>query len=383
MPSVSHDAVVVGGGIVGAHCALQLTRAGLEDVVILERDEPASKASGRAAGSLTIYGQERFGAEASAFCREFYEDLVSRYDDLAFHREDSYSLAYTDDGADHLRRDHESMTIDTEVLSPDELAEQQPVFAIEEVTAAMRIRDSAYTDPRQLTLAVHEAARERGVDLRLEAVTGLDPGESGITVETSDGTHDAPVVVVAAGAWTKRLLADVGVEIALKPRTSQIAILEPAEELHTPSWAARDFSVYGRPTTEGRVLFGGGVSTPVTDLDGFKTRALVPFLGEVAEFAPRVIPALERATLHDDWAGRVSATPDLYPHIGETEHDGLYVCAGFNGEGISNGPFGGRMLADLVVGREPLADPSRFDPARYDGSEEFRIGNAVEWHSSR
>lgn len=383
MSSITHDAIVVGGGIVGSHCALQLADAGIEDVVILERDEPASKASGRAAGSLTIYGQERFGADASAFGREFYEDLASDHDNFTLHREDSYTITYTDDGADLLRHHHENLTIDSELLSPEEFAEQQPEFATDDARVVMRIPNTTYTDPRQLTLAVHEAARERGVDLRLEAVTELIPGEGGITVETSDATHGAPVVVIAAGAWSKRLLADVGVDIALRPRTSQIAILEPDDDLHVPRWSAPDFSIYGRPTPDGRVLFGGGVSTPITDLEGFATRALVPFLGEVAEYAPYVIPALERATLHDDWAGRVSATPDMHPYIGETKHDGLYVCAGFNGEGISNGPFGGRLLADLVVDRDPFADPSRFDPARCVGSTAFRIGNAVEWHSTR
>jgi sarcosine oxidase subunit beta len=174
-----------------------------------------------------------------------------------------------------------------------------------------------------------------------------------------------------------------GTDVALTPRTSQIAILEPDEELDIPAWGAMDYSVYGRPTPEGRVLFGGGVSTPIHDLEGFRTRALVPFLKEVGHFAPYVFPELESATLYDDWAGRVSATPDRHPHIGETDVEGLYVCAGFNGEGVSNGPFGGRLLADLVTGGEPLADPARFDPTRYDGDEEFRIGSAVEWWADR
>jgi sarcosine oxidase subunit beta len=65
--------------------------------------------------------------------------------------------------------------------------------------------------------------------------------------------------------------------------------------------------------------------------------------------------------------------------VGETVVDGLYVCAGFNGEGISNGPFAARLLADLVLDRDPLVDPSTFDPMRYPGDETFEIGNAVEW----
>ena len=75
-----HDAVVVGGGIAGANCALQLARAGLDDVTILESEEPASKASGRAAGSITTYRHERFGAEASRFGRELYEEFGTAFE---------------------------------------------------------------------------------------------------------------------------------------------------------------------------------------------------------------------------------------------------------------------------------------------------------------
>lgn len=381
-----HDAVVVGGGIAGANCALQLARAGMTDTVVLESEAPASKASGRAAGNLTTYRHERFGAEASRLGRELYEGFEAAYDDLTLHRERSYSVAYTEGGADSLREEAESTTVDAELLTAEELAERETVFATGDVTAALRMRDAVYTDPKQLTLAAHAAAREAGVELVIETVRDLvsGDGDGRITVETNgDGAHEAPVVVVATGAWTKELLRRAGTDVALQPRTSQIAILDPPEPMDVPIWSAPDFSVYGRPTPEGRVLFGGGTSTLIDDLGRFRTRALVPFLGQVAERAPYVMPALERATLHDDWAGRVSATPDRHPHVGETDVDGLYVCAGFNGEGVSNSPFAARLLADLVLGRDPLVDPSLFDPTRFPGDEEFEIGNAVEWWDDR
>lgn len=383
MSSDNPDAVIVGGGIVGANCALQLARAGFDDIVLVESDEPASKASGRAAGNLTIYRHERFGAEASALGRELYEGLAAEYDELRLHRERAYSVAYSDQGADYLREEHESTTFDSELLSADELAERETVFATDDVTAALRMDEAVYTDPKQLTLAVHAAAREEGVNVEIETVSDLAASNGRVTVEMDGGSHESSVVVLAAGAWTKRLLRRAGTDIALRPRTSQIAILDPPGEFDLPIWGAPDFSVYGRPTTDGRVLFGGGTSTPIHDLEGFRTRALVPFLGQIGERAPSIMPALEEATLHDDWAGRVSATPDRLPYIGESEVEGLFVCAGFNGEGISNSPFGGRLLADIVVGRDPIVDPQPFDPTRYEGDEEFEISDAVEWWADR
>lgn len=379
----SHDAVIVGGGIAGGVCALQLSAAGLDDVTVIERDDPAGKASGRAAGNITTYRKERFGPTAARFGREFYEDLAARRA-VTLHPSRAYTIAYTDEGADTLRRKDDSLTVGTELLTGAELAAAEPALAGDDVTAALRFQEARYTDPAALTRAVHAEARDHGVALERATATGLDPGDGRVTVETNAGDHAAPTVVVAAGAWTDRLLASAGARVALTPRISQIAVLDPPADrsLDVPIWSAPDYSVYGRSTPDGRVLFGGGVSASV-DLDGFRPRARVPFLGEIAGRGASVIPALSDASLHDDWAGRVSATPDLRPHIGATRVEGLYVCAGFNGEGISNAPFAGRLLADLVAGREPIVDPEPFDPTRHDPDAEFAIGNAVEWTADR
>ena len=79
----------------------------------------------------------------------------------------------------------------------------------------------------------------------------------------------------------------------------------------------------------------------------------------------------------NDWAGRCSATPDRNPLIGETAIDGVYLCAGFNGGGIARAPFAGRLLADLLLDREPRFDPTPFQPNRFDGEEEFTIKSAT------
>lgn len=383
MPETPADAIVIGGGIVGANCALQLARRGLEDVVILESDGPASKASGRAAGHLTIYRHERFGAEASRFGRELYESYEQAVDELTLHREEAYSIAYSEQGAEYLEADHESSTFDTTFLSPDAFVEREPAFAGDDVTAAVHFEEAVFTDPEQLTLAAHAVAQDEGVTLDQATVQRISDDGQHRTVVTDVGDYEAPVVVVAAGVWTKQLLQTAGADVALRPRTSQIAILDPPEPLDLPIFGAPDFSVYGRTRTDGRVLFGGGTNTAIGDIEAFRNRALVPFLRQVGERAPRLIPMLADATLYEDWAGRVSATPDRYPYIGETSIDDLYVCAGFNGEGISNSPFGARLLAELIVGEEPFIDPAPFDPTRFDGDEDFEISDAVEWWEDR
>ncbi|MGM0605264.1 MAG: NAD(P)/FAD-dependent oxidoreductase [Halobacteriota archaeon] len=383
MTGTPAEAIVIGGGIVGANCALQLARKGVDEVVLLEADSPASKASGLAAGHLTIYRHERFGDEASRFGRNLYESYEQSVDELSLHRDDAYSIAYSEEGADYLKTDHASSTIDSTFLTPEAFGEREPDFATDDVTGAVHYPEAVFTDPKQLTLAAHAVAQDEGVRLNQATVQGFNETARNWSVVTDAGTYEAPVIVVAAGVWTKSLLQTAGADVALRPRTSQIAILDPPAPLDLPIFGAPDFSVYGRTRTDGRILFGGGTNTPIDDIDSFRNRSNVTFLRQLGERAPQLIPALEKATLHDDWAGRVSATPDRYPYIGETSIEGLYVCGGFNGEGISNSPFGARLLAELVVGEEPIVDPSPFDPTRFDGEETFEISDAVEWWADR
>lgn len=380
MSDQAHEAIIIGGGIVGSHCALQLAESGF-DVLVLEADEIGSKASGRAAGNITTYHQERFGSEASRFGREYYEDLASRRDTVPFHRDDSYSLAFTEEGAGNLRKKHETVSFETTLIEPEEFATLEPAFATEDLELVSKVADAAYTDPEKLTRAVNQDAQDAGASLRIEPVTGLEPTDQGANVHTQENQYHAPVVVVAAGVWTNHLLRTAGLELALKPRTSEIAVLETDSDADVPIWHAPDFSVYGRATPDGRVLFGGGIRE-IDTLEDFRTRADVAFLEELAEYGPYILPELTHATLSHDRAGRVSATPDHYPYIGETEVDGLYVCAGLNGEGISNGPYAGKVLAECVVedGGEKYPE---FAPGRFSSDEEFEIGNAVEWWKDR
>lgn len=372
-------AIVIGGGIVGASCALHLAEAGVTEVRIIERDAPASKASGRAAGHLTVYGGGEFGPEVSAYCRDFHEGIADDHDAVRIRRAPLYLIAHTDEGADRLRRRHEEAEVPSELLSPAELGEREPDLAADEATAALTFGDGAHTDPHAVTTAIHDEAAEAGAELRSnEAVVDLRETDGGIAVETEEGRYEAPAVVGATGAWTPRLARMLGIEVPLLPRTSQIAMLDPPDPVRIPMYSCPDLGIYGRQDPNGEVLVGGGASTVIDDPDDFSTDAREDYLQEVAEVAPRLSAALSDVEVVNHWAGRCSATPGRHPLIGETEVPGFYLCAGFNGEGISHSPFAGRLLADLVTGREPAFDPVPFDPRGFE-TDAFDLRNAIDW----
>lgn len=378
----SRDVIVVGGGIAGAACAAHLTRSGVEDVVILERDQPGSKASGRAAGFLTPDQFLSTGTHARmhAFLRRYWRDLATETD-LVVHTADAYTLARSATGAERLEQLHHASDVDSELIDGDELAARIPDLATDDVEIAFTYPDGAYTDPYRATMTIIGRAEAAGATVEQTTVAGIRPHDDGVVVETTAGTQRAPTVVLAAGAWSKRLARSAGVELPLRPRISQIAMLEPPNGVSLPLVNDPDRSLYYRTEVSGEVLVGGGTGTEELDPEAFTPTAREPFLAEVSEKAPAVAPGLADARVSSSWAGIVSATPDRSPLVGPTDVPGLIACCGFNGEGIMYSPVAGRIVADNVTGDDPPFDPTPFAPDRFgDGVDpDFEIRSAIDW----
>ncbi len=86
---------------------------------------------------------------------------------------------------------------------------------------------------------------------------------------------------------------------------------------------------------------------------------------------PARFPALAGVKLAEAWAGMIDVTPDAVPTLGEDETiKGFYIATGLSGHGFGIGPAVGRIMADLMEGRAPGHDLTRFRPTRFaDGSE--------------
>ena len=90
----------------------------------------------------------------------------------------------------------------------------------------------------------------------------------------------------------------------------------------------------------------------------------------IEERLPQRFPALQGVRLAQAWAGMIDVTPDAVPTLGEsTEVPGLYIATGLSGHGFGIGPAVGRIMADVMSGRDSGHDINRFRPNRFfDGS---------------
>ena len=192
-------------------------------------------------------------------------------------------------------------------------------------------------------------------------------------VETSAGvTFQAGCVVNAAGAWGDEVAAHAGVApIGLVPKRRTAAIVDPGswDADHRPiveNWPmVLDVSErwYARPEARNRLMVSPADATPTHAHD------VRPEEIDIAIAIDRMRQALDIDVhrIEHSWAGLRTFTPDGSLAFGfEPGSDGFFWCVGQGGYGIQTAPAAGRLVADLVLGRDPgEAASAMVDPARF------------------
>ena len=229
-----------------------------------------------------------------------------------------------------------------------------------DVLGGMYVSEAYEVDPYKLTLALWQSAEQRGARIVNREVLEIGTTDDRVTgVETSDGMIAANAVVVAAGPWSPRMLANLGISIPVMPLKGQIIRLDaPAPPLKVSLWWGDNYAttksdgLLWAGTTEEDVGFDDGITDAARDL--------------IITSAVEMLPYLEEAELVQQTACLRPITPDRAPIIDAgAGPDGLTIVTGAGRQGIMLGPAMGIAAAALATGTEPPADVSAFSLARF------------------
>lgn len=365
---------VVGGGAVGTTAATHLAERDAA-VTLYERDDPGSGASGRAAGIVyDAFAEDRDAAIAARALERFRAlddagalDLTPcPYVWLAREGDEGAATAIREQVprmAAHGR--------DVALLDGGDLADRFPVLGARDVAVAGVARDAAYLDPREYVRALVDRARTAGVDVRTGTEATLDRDGAPV-VRTRAGSDRFDTVLVAAGAHTPRVLADLGERVATKPYRVQALVTEPLAfdpaGATLPTTYDATGGYYLRPC-EGGVLVGDGTEDGEFDPDDYEESADDAFRERALE---RVSDRLGvEAVPARSWAGLCTATPDRNPLLGPVDDDETtFVATGWHGHGFMRAPALGETVARQVLGGSGV---DAFDPRRFDGDESFDV----------
>jgi D-amino-acid dehydrogenase len=372
----AYDAIVIGGGVVGASTAYHLVCEGARTLLVDRRD--SGRATDAGAGILSTATDtdaadpiERFEARAA----QYYPILIERLradggGDTGYAMCGSLTVAIDDDEVRHLdqiraglRRWRAAKGEGHAEISSDQAKALFPPLAA--VRGAIHSSRGARVDGRLLAGALLQAAQTRGLEICARSVDQLLVDRGVATGVLTAGERIAcKYVVAAAGAWSRDLCRRVGIDIPVAPQRGQIIHLAPPG-VDTSAWpivlAFRGH--YMVPWDDGRVAVGATRESG----SGFAAHATAAGVLEVLAEALRVAPGLARAEIREIRVGLRPASKDGLPILGLVPGVGnLLLATGHGSVGLQLGPYSGKVAAQIIARGEPESDLSPFDLARFD-----------------
>ena len=248
-----------------------------------------------------------------------------------------------------------------EVLTADEIRQLEPALAPRYVRGLLQPESAFVRQPHLLVESYARHFAAAGGRLLRDRVRRLEPlaGE-GVRVRAELGIHRFDRAVVAAGAWSRSLAAEIGDRVSLDTERGYHLNLDPAGagELRRPVvFPERKFVL--APMQDGIRLTSGvelaGLDAPP---DFRPIQALLPQAREA-------LPGLGD-TVTREWMGYRPSTPDSLPVIGASPRASSVIYAFGHGHlGLTLGPITGRLVADLVANRAPTIDVTPYRADRF------------------
>lgn len=383
------DVVVVGGGVMGAATACFLARDHGIAVTVLERDPSYARASSALSASSI---RQQFSQPVNiALSRASLAFLRRVGDELAVEGEQphigltepGYLTLATDAGALLLRSNQQvqhAAGADTRLLDPAALQRQWPWLAVQDLALGSwgASGEGWFDGP-----ALHQALRRKAIacGARFVAADAVDfamVGDRVMAVATADGRRfQAGSFVLAAGAWSAPLAAQLGCALPVSPKKRDVFVLDCPQALPGCPLVIDPSGVWFRP--EGRGFLAGAPprggdpdEPPLHHIDhGLFDDHLWPVL------AARV-PAFQALRVRSAWAG--------YYEMNTFDHNGLagplpgyvnaYTACGFSGHGMQQAPAVGQALAALIAGTGGAVLQPLF-PARIAENRPLRETNVI------
>lgn len=394
------DVVVIGSGGLGAATAFYLAASGRRSVAVLDKHDIASQTSPRAAGMVSY---ARKSDVMISLIRNAGDHIVRFTEEtgqpLDWVRPGSLKITRLPQDAPVIRADvarGRRMGLDIEEISPADAHRLNPFLRPDGIAAAMRVGDDMYFHPPQVAIGLARAAEARGATLLPRTTVTRVVTEAGrVTgVETDRGAIRAPVVVDAAGAWTRQMAEASGIRVPLVPTRHQLFVTVPVDGAHPrlPMIRMMDAAVYVRPC-DGGLLWGVfeegprfldmGTLGPRFDIKDTPLDAAV--LRRAAADVRAQLPILSTAPVREHRGGIPTMTPDGEHIIGPAPAaEGFFFASGCNVAGLSISPALGEALAAWITDGRPPMDLSALSVERFRGrtwaEEQLERDAAWQYH---
>ena len=375
--------VVIGGGAVGTAILYHLAEAGVQDLLLIEKDELTSGSTWHAAGNIPTYSNSWLGMRAGNYAWSLYKDLGDKLDSpITYRHTGAFWPAHTKERLElfgHLSGVAESAGFDLPLLSPSEMEGMHPFWnAGKTVIGGIHDPYEGDIDPSQLTQALAKGARANGAEIaRFTTVTSIERKAGNWIVGTDKGNVTAETLVSATGFYGTEVarLAGLYTPVATLEHqylvTDQLAELEQNKALF-PLVRDPEIRFYLRRECDA-FLFGsyghdGRVAWPDGPPKAFAHSLFPDSIEDMAEVLDQAIshvPVLATAGAQRFVNGPIAYAPDALPLVGPAKGaPNFYHACGVQ-IGITQSAAIGKAITEWITEGETEWDLSAWDPRRF------------------
>lgn len=409
----STSVVIIGGGIVGICAALTLAERGVP-VVVLEKGHIAAEQSSRNLGWIRKTSRHAEDVPLAQAADKIWSNLSERVDAPVGYRQ--AGIMFLGD-TDEQMAIHEKwldsvagLDLDSTLLSKAELDKLVP-GGNGSWKGAVYTPSDGRGEPTLATSAIANTAIKYGATIVQQCAVrtlSMQAGKvSGVVTELGEIRCDQ--ALLAGGAWSRRFLGNLGVQLPTLPVIASVLRTKPIKGPTEIAVGGSDFSFRKHQDGGFIIMQRGKVDAPLTldhlkiglqfkDQLRFGKDALNISFGKeffedlstprswtankrspfesIRVREPRINhgllddamrntinawPIFKDAELEESWAGLIDVTPDSMPVIDRVQDiPGLTVATGFSGHGFGTGPAAGQLAADIVMNDSPLVDPAPY-----------------------
>ena len=391
------DVIVIGGGVIGCSIAYHLTKIGITDVVVLERQQLTSGTTWHAAGLIGQLRATRNLTELAKYTSELLHQLEPETGQpTGFKQNGSISVALNPERMQELRRlasMARNFGLEVEIIGPDDVVSKYPHLNVTDVVGGVFLAKDGQCNPVDVTRAYAKGARMRGARIfeGVKVTHILTSNGQANGVQTTSGEVLCNTVVIATGMWSYALGQSTGVNLPLHGAEHFYVVTEPVQGL------ARDLPVLRVPDEwtyykedAGKLLVGCfEPKAKPWGMNGIREDFCFDTLPEdIDHFLPVLekgvnrIPLLANTGIQMWFNGPESFTPDNRYLLGETpEIKNLFVACGLNSIGIQSSGGVGKVLAQWIHDRRPPIDLIDVDVSRmlpFQGTRAYLHDRTVE-----
>jgi glycine/D-amino acid oxidase-like deaminating enzyme len=410
---------VIGGGIIGIATALELAERGI-DTALFEKGVIAGEQSSRNWGWCRQMGRDAREIPLILESLKLWRGMNARIGADCGYRECGiiYLLATEAEVESRMKwyeRNAKPYGLSTHPVSGEAAERLQPGAAVKWRGALYSPHDGR-AEPHIAAPRIAAAARRKGAKVFTRcAVRGLETKAGRVSsVVTENGPVACDTVVLAAGAWSRLFLGNLALpfpQLTVINSVMRSKVLETGLALSASGgkFAFRKrldggYTISHRHMSVADIvpdsfpLFFKFLPLLILDRKGLKLRFgrrffewaklerrwpldhPAPFealrvlnpepvgwvLAQAVASLNECFPVFRDLEIVERWAGVIDATPDAVPVISPVDGmNGLYLASGFSGHGFGLGPAAGRLMADLITGSPPIADPRPFRYSRF------------------